>query len=162
MTNDFLNFDDPNYDYMLGGDAGSSGFDLSGLAMGLNIAGTLGKSYGALMVGKEKAAADEYNAALVRQEEQYTEYQIGEEEVAMASTQRAMFAKAGVTQSGSALDTMLHTATQYELTKQVTKYNAESKARMYEYQAAVAKQQGQFGAGMNLLQGAASLAMAFI
>jgi len=77
----------------------------------------------------------------------------------LLSIQSAAYARVGVTQSGSPLDVALGTATEFELDKQITRYNAESKARMLEWEAKKAKQAGTFSAGMDLLQGAASMAL---
>jgi len=146
-------------DLLYGDISTTSGFDFSGAAMGLMGISIAGKAFGDYMKGQQQSQAYEYNAELVRQEEQIALMQIGKEEVALLSTQRAAYARAGVTQSGSPLDVALGTATEFELDKQITRYNAESKARMLEWEAKKAKQAGTFSAGMDLLQGAASMAL---
>ena len=141
------------------GGSSESGFDFSSLATSLQIVGALGKAYGTIQTGREIKTADDYNAALVRESGVMQEYQIGKEEVGLLSTQRAMYAKAGVTQSGSPLDTALQSAAGFELDKQIAKYNTESKANMLEWEGKMAKQKAQQQAGMQLLETAAMVAV---
>jgi hypothetical protein len=112
---------------------------------------------GAYMQGQEEAGADEYNASLALQEGVFQVQQIGKEEGQTLSTQKAMYAKAGVEQSGSVLDTALSTATQFEYSKQVATYNAQSAANVDNYEAAMAKSQGKMGLAMGLMGGASKL-----
>ena len=113
--------------------------------------------FGAYMQGQQMAEADYYNASLARTAGEFQIEELSSEEGEMLATQKAMYSKAGVEMAGSPLETALHTATAFEFDKQVAKYNSESKARMYEYQAAVAKNKGEFNFGMGLLQGGIGL-----
>jgi hypothetical protein len=124
---------------------------MSVASTGLNILGTE-------MEGSEKAAADEYNAQLAIEQGQFQVNQTDKQETDFAGTQRAMYAKAGVTQEGSPSDVMLKTATNFELDKQISMYDAQSKANMDNYAAAVAKNQAQFEVGQELLSGGLKMA----
>lgn len=164
---DIFNFDDIGYDPSIGIDTlgtselgqGGGGIGMGELGMGLSVAGTLGKAYGTLQMGKQIKAADEYNAALVREAGAMEMYQLDKSEVSLASTQRAMYAKAGVTQSGSPLDTMLESAAGFELDKQISKYNTESRANMLDYEGKMALKKAKQDSTMQLLEGAASFAL---
>ena len=127
-------------------------------------AGTLTSAFGSIlsgiggyMQGQEEAGADEYNASLALMEGEFNVEQIGLQEKNTLSTQKAMYAKAGVEQSGSVLDTALNTATNFEYDKQVATFNSQSAANMYDYKARVAKQQGAFALGSGIAEGALSL-----
>lgn len=155
-----IDFGTPIEDVFLNDSTASSsgGFNMGGLAAGFGILGTGLKAFGQYQQGQQIAGADEYNAALAIQG---SEYDIGRIDVAekdMSGTQAAMYAKAGVTMSGSPLDVMLKTATNFELDKQVSNYNAQSKAAMLRYEGAQAKKQADFNAGSTLLSGALSIA----
>jgi hypothetical protein len=60
------------------------------------------------------------------------------------------------------LDTALATATQYEYSKQVATYNAQSQANMDTYEAKVAKEQGNLALAGGLLGGAMDFAKLLI
>ena len=126
----------------------------------LKAGGSVLSGIGTYMQGQEEAGADEYNASLALQEGAFNVQQLGEQETQALSTQKAMYAKAGVEQSGSVLDTALNTATQYEYSKQVAEFNAQSKANMDVYEANAAKSQGEMGLAGGLLQGAETLGLA--
>lgn len=139
----------------------SSGNGLSGLQIPsfLKLGSSILKGFGDLEVGKQEAGAYEYNAQLAEDEGSITQYQLGYAEEGLLSTQRAMYAKAGVTQSGSPLDVAVQSATQAEMDKQIARYNTESKANMYRYEAQVAQSQSKIKAGEDLLTGALSIGM---
>lgn len=157
----------PTIDNMSSNDLTLSAVDSSGnmtmpsLGQGLQIAGTVLNAYGDVVAGKESKAAYDYNAQLALDQGQVDLLQLDKGEADTLSTQRAMYAKAGVTMSGSPLDVAVNTASQFEMDKQIANYNAQSKAAMDTYEGEVAKQQGEFKAGMSLLSGAADLAMIF-
>ena len=88
---------------------------------------------------------------------QFNVEQLNVSEVSTLSTQRAAYAKAGIMQSGSVLDTALQTATQFEYSKQVATYNAQSAANMDIYEGKVAKSQGEMELATGLLKGVGSL-----
>ena len=136
----------------------SSGNSLT-LPQGLQAGGAILSAYGDILSGDESQQADEYNASLAIEQGQFEVQNTDLQEASTLSTQEAMFAKAGVTMSGSPLDTALNTASNFEMTKQVETYNAASKANELNYEGAVAKQQGEFGAAGSLLQGAEGLGM---
>ena len=155
MTDDIFNYDE-NFDPIaaLYDDSSSGGFGMT--SGGIKGLGMIGSAVGTYMQGVEQKQADEYNAALVREQGVIEQYQLGKSEVGLLSTQKAMFAKAGVTQSGSPLDAALSSAAGFELDKQIAKYNTESKANVLEWEGKQAKKSGDFGA---ILQGAEGLAM---
>jgi hypothetical protein len=129
---------------------------------------------GDVMQGFEQNDAYDYNAQIL--ENQAVEVatagaleveQIGEEETSMLSTQKAMYAKSGVTQSGSPTDVALQTATNFEFDKLVSQYNTkisenklQSEADMQKYYGKVAVNKGIAGLGKSLLSGAMDLSMA--
>lgn len=134
------------------------GFNIGSLAMPLKLAGMGLKAFGQYQQGQEIAGTYEYNAALTLQglDFQLAGFEVAAEEY--SSTQRAMYAKSGVTMSGSPLDVMLKTATNFEMDKQVATFNAQSRANMLQYQAAQAEKQGKFNAAGTLISGAADIA----
>lgn len=139
----------------------SSGFSVGTgdlLKAGSSILGAAGN----LMSGSETQAAYEYNAQLALEQGQFAIQDLDIAEEDTLSTQRAMYAKSGVTMSGSPLDTATNTAYGYEMDKQIANYNAQSKANMDIYQGKVAKSQGQIKAGESLLSGASSLITALL
>ena len=119
----------------------------------LSLVGTGISAFGSLQEGKQIQQADEYNAQLALEQGEMDVFQIEKEEAGLTSTQKAMYAKAGVTMSGSPLEVMLQSATNYEMDKATAKYNAESKANMYRYEGRVARTQGKFNAIKTLLGG---------
>ena len=136
----------------------SSGNSLT-LPQGLIAGGSILSAFGDIISGDESQQADDYNASLALEQGQFEVQNTDLQEASTLSTQEAMFAKAGVTMSGSPLDTALNTASQFEMSKQVETYNAASAANMDKYAGEVAKQQGEFGAAGSLLQGAEGLGM---
>ena len=128
----------------------------------LKAGGDVLSGIGAYMQGQEEAGAYEYNASLALMEGKFNVEQINLDETQTLSTQKAMYAKAGVESSGSVLDTALNTATQFEYSKQVENFNAQSKANMDIYEAKMAKSKGQFGLATGLLEGAGTLALSFL
>lgn len=139
----------------------SSGNTMSGLNLGslLKVGGDIFSAYGDILAGDEANKAYQYNAQLALEQSQFDINNMDLEETHMLSTQRAMYAKAGVTMSGSPLDVAFNTASQFEMNKQIATYNAESKANMDKYQGQIAKSQGEIKAGETLLSGAFSFAM---
>lgn len=135
----------------------SSGNSLS-LGNVLQAGGSFLGAFGDIMVGDQTAAADNYNAQLALEQGQFSVDDLNLREADMLSTQKAMYAKAGVTMSGSPLDTAFNTATQFERDKQIATYNAQSKANMYQYEGQVAQAQAQFKSGQDMLSGATQLA----
>lgn len=140
----------------------SSGNSISSLnfgtiGKGLKFGGSILGGFGALQEGDQIAGADEYNAQLALNQGKITEEQLNREETILSSQQRAGYLKAGVTLSGSPLDVMMQSASQVELDKQINRYNAKSKADMYQYEADVAKNQAKFKFGESLLSGGLGL-----
>ena len=128
------------------------------MSAGSDILSGIGK----YMQGQESAKAYKYNAGIALQQGQFQVEQIGKEEVSTLSTQKAMYAKAGVEMSGSPIDTALNTATNFEYSKQIATYNAQSAANMDNYEAAVAKQQGEFGLASGIAGAAMGIGMALL
>jgi len=144
-------------------DANFSGTDSSGnsLSLGnlLSFGGSAMGAVGDLMAGSETASEDNYNAQLALTQGQFDVDDLDTQEADTLSTQKAQYAKAGVTLSGSPLDTAFNTASQFEMDKQIATYNATSKANMDEYLGKVAQSRGDVAAGEALLSGAGKLAM---
>jgi hypothetical protein len=94
------------------------------------------------------AAGEVEEAGAIRIEE------ITQEGESLRSTQAAMYAKAGVRQSGSPLEVMLDSASGVEFDKMVEQWNTEVKAQNLRYAGKLAKQKGIMQAGQTLLGGA--------
>ena len=124
----------------------------------LSLVGTGISAFGSLQEGKQIQQADEYNAQLALEQGEMDVFQIEKEEAGLTSTQKAAYAKAGVTLSGSPLEVMLQSATNFEMDKATAKYNAESKANMLRYEGKVAKASGKFNAAKILMGSAVNTA----
>lgn len=153
---------DPNESSFSGVD--SSGNSLSTIPWGniLKFGGSTLGAYGNILEGNELAGANEYNAQLSLEVGDFKIQDIESTEEETLGRQHAMYAKSGVTMSGSPLDVALNTATSFEMDKQIVKYNAESRANMYNYQASVARSRGQIKAGQQLLSGGLSLGLSLL
>ena len=125
---------------------------MDGLAgLGLLSAGI--SAWGDIISGQAQQSAYNINASIVEIQGEQTQEEIEAQEKEMTSTQRAMYAKAGVTSSGSPLEVMLNTATTFETDKAIAKYNTVSKASMLRYEGQQAKNAQMFKAGLALLSG---------
>lgn len=140
---------------------GGGGINMGQVGSFMSAGGDILGGIGGYIQGQEVAGADEYNANLALEQGQFQVEQIGLKEASTLATQKAIYAKAGVEAVGSPLDVALNTATNFELDKQVANYNAQSAANMDNYEAAMAKQKGEFALASGLMQGGTSLAMAF-
>lgn len=129
------------------------------LGQSLAAGGSILSAFGDIMAGDESQQADDYNAGLALTQGQFEIQDLNTSEADTLSTQHAMYAKAGVAMTGSPLDTALNTASQFEMDKQITTYNAASAANMDKYEGQIAKQQGEFNAAGSLLQGAGDMGM---
>lgn len=143
-------------------DSTPASFSMPGLGTLMGVGGSFLGAYGNILQGQEQQEAYEYNANLALTQGQFAVQGLDDQELSTLSSQKAMYAKAGVTMSGSPLDTALNTASNFEMDKQITKYNAQSKANMDRYTGKVAKQQADFKAGMSILSGASDLAFALV
>lgn len=123
----------------------------------LNLLSTGVSAWGDIMAGSAERKAYDMNASMVEFAGEQTQEDITKQEKELTSTQRAMFAKAGVTQSGSPLEVMLQSKTNFEMDKAIAKYNTASKASMLRYEGTQAKNAAQFKAGMSLLEGGLKL-----
>jgi hypothetical protein len=144
---------------------GGGGF--SGWGDILKFGGDIFGGIGSLMQGEEMNDAYRYNAQVLNEQAQIVEaagaLKIEELEVAkdeMLGTQKATYARAGVTMSGSPTDVALQTATNAEFDKLVVKYNSDveasklkSQANLDTYYGRMAKSKGEFGFGQALLKG---------
>lgn len=152
----------PSSDLTLSAVDSSGNITMPSLGQGLGFVGSVVGAYGDVVAGQESQQAYDYNANLALEQGQVNVEQTGLQETSTLSTQKAMYAKAGVSMSGSPLDTAVNTASQFEMDKQIETYNAQSQANMDRYEGAVAAQQANFKAGMSLLGGVEDLAMAFL
>ena len=137
----------------------------------LTMFGDVIQGVGGLMQGFEIQDAYDYNAGILDQQAEQVmvaaglqEEEIGTAESEMLGTQKAMYAKAGVTMSGSPTDVALQTATNFEFDKLVTDYNAkvkesylQSEANMSKMYGKEAATQGMFKMGSSLLSAGKAL-----
>ena len=100
--------------------------------------------------GLDMQAAFNYNAVLadLQAEEAATAGRVAQEQLdrserSLLSTQQAQYAKAGVMLTGSALDTMLRSATEFEFDRGIEKYNTQIAVQRYRSQAAVQRYYGE-------------------
>lgn len=133
---------------------------IMGIGSLMGAGGDFISAYGYSVQGTEEQQAYDYNANLALMQGSFDVNQLNLQETDTLSTQKAMYAKAGVEMSGSPLDTAVNTASNFELDKQITTYNAQSAANMDTYEGKVAKQQADFQAGMSVLGGVEDLALA--
>ena len=129
----------------------------SALALGLQTAGPV-------MQGFQASKAEEFNASLMRANAQAIRhaadidiYRQRKRAKSLHSTQKAKYAKAGVTLEGSPMEVMIDSAAEAELDMAITDYNAkvkmaqaESAAEQYEKSAKMYKMRGIMG-GLNTL-----------
>lgn len=149
----------PSSDQMFSAVDSSGNSLMPTLPQALTAGGSILSAYGDILSGDESAEAYDYNAGLALTQGQFEVNDIESSEDDTLSTQKAIYAKAGVTMTGSPLDTAVNTASQFEMDKQIATYNAASKANMDQYEGQVAKQQGEFGAAGSLIKGAEGIGM---
>ncbi len=115
------------------------------ITLAILVAGTGLKAYGQYKSAKDKEMAARYNKMVVEQMGQMieqssalTEYQGRRQKEKFTGTQRALYARSGVSSEGSPLEVMADSAGQLELdiavrkyNSQVDKYRADSEARNY-------------------------------
>ena len=120
---------------------------LEGTSTLFSAVGTGVEAYGDYSAGVAKQGAYDMAAGEVEiaEQMQLDEIQAGGEE--LASTQQAMYAKAGVRNSGSVLDVMLKSATNVEFDKIIAKWNYETQINQLRLQGKTAKIQGIAKAG---------------
>ena len=120
---------------------------LEGTSTLFSAVGSGVEAYGDYSAGVAKAGAYDMAAGEVAISEQMRleEITTGGEE--LASTQQAMYAKAGVRQSGSVLDVMLESATNVEFDKIIEKWNMETQINSLKLQGKTAYNQGLYKAG---------------
>ncbi len=152
----------PSSDMTLSSIDSSSSPAMPGPGSLLSAGGAFLGAYGDILQGQEQQDAYEYNANLALQQGQFEIEGLDIQETDYLSTQKAIYAKSGVAMSGSALDAAVNTASQFEMDKQISNYNTQSKANMERYKGEVAKQNSDFKAGMSILSGVADLAFAFL
>ncbi len=138
------------------------------------------QAFGQRQQGQQQQAAYDYNAAVIEQEGSLKAHalevegalKVSELEASkelMEGAQRAAYAKANVMMTGSALDVMLDTATNFEFDKLVATYNAKTQAdiarydsqaqgTMQRYYGAVSANQANFQMGQTLVGGAVKAA----
>jgi hypothetical protein len=110
----------------------------------MSLVGSAISAYGSYKEGQDAKEASNYNAAISRQnserEAQMVEQQ-GTFDVAQktkearrfSGTQKASYGASGVELSGSVLDTMISTANEFELDKNILEYNSKVKAQSLRY-----------------------------
>jgi len=137
------------------------------LAAGSAIVGAVG----AIQQGKAQQSMANYNAAVAERAAESAKVAAAFEESAqrsqaekLRSTQRALFARSGVTPEGSPLLVEADTAAQAEQDALAIRFSgsaaearAKSQAAMSRFEGRVAKQASMFKAGTSLLSGASRL-----
>ena len=137
----------------------------------LKAGGDILGGFGGLMQGFEMQDAYNYNSGILEQQADQIMFssdlnieEIGQAEDELLSTQKAMYAKAGVTQVGSPTDVALQSATNFEFDKLVSRYNAEvaaanvrSKADINKYYGKEVAREGVMNLGKSLLSAAGGL-----
>ena len=123
---------------------------LEGTGTLFSAAGSGVEAYGAYSAGVAKKESYDMTAeeTELAGEMKLAEIEAGGEE--LASTQRAMYAKAGVRESGSVLDVMLESAINVEFDKIIAKWNIDTQANMLRLQGKTAKNTGIFNAGQSV------------
>lgn len=141
------------------------------LADAAAVVGAVTSAAGAMQQGAAQQNMANYNAAVAEREAESARRAAAFEESAqrdraekVKSTQRALFAKSGVTPEGSPLLVEADTAQQAEQDALAIRYSgsvaearAKSQAALDRMQGKVAKQAGYFKAGSSLLTGASRL-----
>jgi hypothetical protein len=137
---------------------------LKGVGTGLSMFGEYEQGIAEKSAYDFNATLDEYSAEAEKVAGAETQREIGIGEESMLSTQRAMYAKAGVTESGSPLDVMLQSASNAEMTKSIANYNSaikelqyKSKASQDKYYGQQAQEASQFQMANTLLSGVGSI-----
>jgi hypothetical protein len=123
----------------------------------LTIASTAFSAYGQAKAGKDTQKAYEQEAQQVEASDTIKLEEMAQQGQALLSTQRAMYTKSGVRETGTPLEVALQSATDIEFDKMVEHYNAETKAQSLRYSGQMAKQESQFQVGKTLLSGASKL-----
>jgi len=127
---------------------------------GLNTLGAIGTMFGTglsaigtFMKGSSEKHALDAQAQEVETAGVITKEQLTQEEEALRSQQASAYARAGVKLSGSPLDVMLDSATDYEFDKLTADYNTKIKSNNLRYKANQQMSNAFFGMGTSLLQG---------
>jgi hypothetical protein len=126
-----------------------------------NLLSTGLQAYGLYSQGKLEQEAYNQNADLITQSAALEKEKITREATLMQGAQRAAYARSGVTISGSALDVMLNTATNYEYDKMIIDYNAKLQASQQRYYGQQAYSKGMFKVGQSLISGVAGFSSGF-
>ena len=131
------------------------------------------QAVGDIMQGNQQKSAYDYNAGVLDVQAQETveagklqQEEMDEEFRSLQGRQQSAYVAAGVvSNSGSALDVMLNSATNFEFDKMVQNYNTQiavnnlkSRANIDRYYGKVAQKQGQFQAGMTILNAGTKMA----
>jgi hypothetical protein len=144
-------------------------------ALALSAVGAGVSAYGAYQQGKSQEAIANYNAALERnraiqaqQDAKAAAAAQRREKDILTKRQRALYAKAGVTNEGTPLEVMIDTAQQMELEALEIERGGDIMASQHRSQAVIdtysgkaAKRGAMYSAGATLLQGAGSIAGSF-
>lgn len=143
------------------------------VGVALSLVGGIMGAQGQRQEGRDARAAEEYNAGVlranaeaIRKSNEYDVYGINKAKRRFLSNQQALYAKSGVRSGeGSPLEVMIDTATQFELEKMMSKYNAEvgiaqnqNEATQREYLGKLSELRGNQRASQTLLSTAGSMA----
>jgi len=134
------------------------------------VAGGVASAAGSLSAGQSQSNMAKYNAAVsereaaqAREAAKFEEARNRKASESLLSSQRAAFAKGGVTSEGSPLLVQAETAEEAEIDALALRYSgsvaearAKSQAALDRMQGRAAKTTGYIGAGSSLLSGASS------
>jgi hypothetical protein len=140
---------------------------------GIALAGVATSAAGQAKQGKQAEKAMQYNAAVSEIEAQNAEnaaeleaFKMGRAKERMGGTQRATYAKAGVTQSGTPLSVQLESASEAEMDIMIMRWNgkvaksrAKSQAQYERILGANYASAGKAQAASTLLQGVTSVGL---
>lgn len=136
---------------------------------GMQIAGSLASGSAARQIGERNAQTDEQNALFARKAGNETGRMTRLASRQATGTLRSGWATTGMdVNSGTAVDVMRSSETQYELDALKAEYSGEVQAQGYErsaalqrFQGRMAQRMGYIGAGSAAASGAARLASSF-
>jgi hypothetical protein len=132
------------------------------VALGVGIVGTGLSAYSQYQAGAAQKEAYDYNAEIVQQKAAYDEAQARDRLRKLMSTQRALYAKAGVDlTSGSPLLVLAQTAAEGEEEALNIRRTGYNEAQLQKYYGSQAKTAGTLGAGSTLLTGLGNLGLAY-
>lgn len=140
-----------------GGSGGGGGGGLQAAGKIFDFAGSILEGYASKKAHDFNAEMATRNAGLVRQQALIEVDRIRRSSVKEIGSMRANYGAQGVTASGSVLDSIMDSATQFELDAQLTKWQGDVTAAGLEAQASAEKAAGQYAMVGGVLNGIGGL-----